>query len=329
MLVLLLNVMLNPENKDQNWVKQINNGDQHAFHRFVRRFTDLIFYKACQWTSREIFLANPIDIRKRRDPSSGREILWTDETVDAYLWLVNQLKNKLKAYRGKAPLRHFILSIIHSKYLEIDYLRWKDGNPRSLPKLFQDAPEAEKIALRLLRMNKSTEQIATALNCSFTQTQFILNNVIEKLSQMGRLDLIQPISEIAFDESATDLSYTYTEMTIEDLALFEKVVAIFKAALKQLDPAEQHLLKLFYQEGLTTKEIIQLYQRIHLRFPGNLDPNDIQPAQVNRLLKTIRNRLKRHFKTLCQSLEEVQITNKTIIIFLSELRSEMMDTVEA
>ncbi|MFQ5753226.1 MAG: hypothetical protein ACE5HI_14635, partial [bacterium] len=94
------------ENKLKNedakaFVRRILKGDEQTWAEFVDRFTDWVFYTTNKWTDRPGSVTEWTERRVVQNRSSGKEYSYTEEALDTYLWILEQLRKKLKLYTGK------------------------------------------------------------------------------------------------------------------------------------------------------------------------------------------------------------------------------------
>lgn len=121
---------------DKKLVSDILSGSGGAWEEFVERYTDWALYKAKEWCVDHcrypagLYLCGLMSIslqREGRRPKGG--LPECDEGLDTYIWIFDQLKNRIGKYTGRNDclLSTFVWTILNSRELYIDWLRWKYG----------------------------------------------------------------------------------------------------------------------------------------------------------------------------------------------------------
>jgi len=121
---------------DLSLVSRISGGDTAAWEEFVERYTDWALYKAREWCvdhcehSAGTYFCGLTSLSLQRDGKQPQTYLpECDEGLDTYIWLFEQLKRRIQKYSGKngCLLSTFVWTILNSRELYIDWLRWKYG----------------------------------------------------------------------------------------------------------------------------------------------------------------------------------------------------------
>jgi hypothetical protein len=303
---------------DQEFVNRILRGEQQAWAEFVDRFTDWVFYKANRWTRRETF-ASREETHKRRYIKSEKAREYSEAAVDAYIWIFQQLRNKLRAYSGKAALSTYVWAVLNAKYLLVDFLRWRYDNPSYLPKAIQVCAEIEQKVFAGLRARKPLEQIAAQLALPVEQVEKIQETLIEKLIAAGQEDLLLRPVEIELSDELKKILAPRPEVSGEERLLLEKVAARFAKSLERLSPEDIRLLQMFYNEELTANEILAAYQRLNMSLPSRKAITESTPKDVFKAIERIKARLLPLFQAECRDLREAIIDSDTVNTFLDQL----------
>ncbi|MBI5816101.1 MAG: hypothetical protein HZB29_10900 [Nitrospinae bacterium] len=122
--------------KDIEFVARITAGDEEAWAKFVDQHTDWALFKAKEWCVQHCphcagsYLCGLMSLSLQREgktPNFSRAEC--DDGMDTYIWLFEQLKRKIVKYSGKNDclLSTFVWTILNSRELYIDWLRWKYG----------------------------------------------------------------------------------------------------------------------------------------------------------------------------------------------------------
>ena len=122
--------------KDMEFVARIKAGDGDAWAKFVDQHTDWVLYKAKEWCvqhcphSAGTYMCGLLSLSLQREgkhPNISRAEC--DDGMDTYIWLFEQLRKKITKYSGKNDclLSTFVWTILNSRELYIDWLRWKYG----------------------------------------------------------------------------------------------------------------------------------------------------------------------------------------------------------
>ena len=111
-------------------------GDAAAWETFVEKFTDWVLYKAKEWcvghcpySSGEWFCGLTSLALQRQGKRPASSLPECDEGMDTYIWIFEQLRRRVTKYSGKngCALSTFVWTILNSRELYIDWLRWKYG----------------------------------------------------------------------------------------------------------------------------------------------------------------------------------------------------------
>ena len=272
--------------KDKEFVDQILKGKEEAWHQFVERFSHAVFYIARKWTYLDCKYADKSEIRKSYDSKTGKLIEYCEETMNVYLWLFEQLRNKLKSYKDTISLDDFVWAKLNSYNLFKDYLIHKHGKPSVLPKIIKKEDEVVQIVFKLMRMNKSDEQILRILRVKHNiilkleELWKIKKRILDLLNQVGLKFLIIRDFDISLGEIVmTALAFSSTENYEDRILLYLTLLE----CLKKLDPEEKDILDLIFRVELTAKQIVELYQRTHKKLLGCIESKDIKPKNIFRI----------------------------------------------
>jgi DNA-directed RNA polymerase specialized sigma24 family protein len=296
---------------DKEFANKILNGDQSCWKEFMERYTDWVLYKAweferkfCRLPARLANCSLLLIMRQRKGKKApyrrGGEDC--DEGVELYLWLFQHLRQRLKSYRGESKLSTYIWTILNSKSLRVDILRWKYGrvdecNEKRLPVAIQRLPETERKIFVWLRRGKDEGFILEKLKLEQESFRQGASRVREALLRAGQLDLIERPEFRRLDLWDAENEGRYWcredlqkhEAAITDQVFYRQVAAMLGSAIEKLKPAEQKLLKLYYHEGLSGKEIGRFCSQ--LAFPLEIDGTEVGPQNVYYLLGKVTQRL--------------------------------------
>ncbi|MDH5638358.1 MAG: hypothetical protein OEZ04_07700 [Nitrospinota bacterium] len=122
--------------RDTELVALIIQDDPRAWELFVESFTNWVLYKAKEWcvghcpySAGEYFCGLTSLSLQRQGHSIRNDAMECDEGLDTYIWIFEQLKRRVAKYTGKNDclLSTFVWTILNSKEMHIDWLRWKYG----------------------------------------------------------------------------------------------------------------------------------------------------------------------------------------------------------
>lgn len=115
---------------------KISEGAMDAWEEFVERYTDWVLYKSKEWCTENCrysagtYFCGLTSLSLQRDGKTVRSDLpECDEGLDTYIWIFERLQGKIRKYTGKNEclLSTFVWTILNSRELYIDWLRWKYG----------------------------------------------------------------------------------------------------------------------------------------------------------------------------------------------------------
>jgi len=310
---------IDKQRNDKEIVRRILKGDERAWAQFVDRFTDWVFYRAKELCRKGGKFSQKYGEIKSK--VTGKTYTYTEEELEVYIWIMKQLKNKLRSYTGKrgASLSTYIWAVLNSRHLFVDFLRWKYGDPRKIPKVLEDAPEEENKAFVLLRRRKTVEQIVLETGLSIGETEGIIKRIIEKLRSVGLEDMVLPFTIVENSQELIDTLPETTELSLEDKLILHNVYARLCQAVKKLYPEEQLLLRLFYNHKLNAGDILENYRSANMNLPGGISSINIEVEKVHEIIGKVRKKLLGLFMEMCKPIEGVVINNHTLMTFLKEV----------
>jgi DNA-directed RNA polymerase specialized sigma24 family protein len=303
---------------DREFVNQILSGDQKAWAQFVDQFTDRVFYVANQWTKSSD--SENISVRKylMQSNKTGEKYTYTEEAEDAYLWIMDQLRNKLQSYRGESRLSTYIWSILHHDWLKNDYLRWKYGDKRKIPKVLKNVPDLEKQVFIRLRWKKNIEKIASELSISIALVEELQEKIMSKLRRAGQEDMITPPKETELSETLLHTLTADPELETEDRLLINELKSKFLHCFQQTLPEKQSLIRLFYKHHLQVSEIDTAYKQANKPFLGEIRANQVTESMIRSTIKKIRNEILKCFQEIKKSIRNAVVNDSTIVTFLQD-----------
>lgn len=213
----------------------------------------------------------------------------------------------------------YIWTVLHSRNLFVDYVRWKRGEPGKIPKVLQDAPEIEQKVFVFMRMRKSIEQIASRLKVSVEEATELANSVLEKLIKAGLQDMVLTPVEVELKEDVIDTRPLQAKSSMEDRILLYRVCAEYRNAVNELHPEEQVLLRLFYNEELKAEEILENYRIVKKNLPGGRKPEELRVEGVYKIIDKAKRKLLKLLQEKCEHLKEVNVASETVNTFLDQL----------
>lgn len=121
---------------DLELVLKISANDDKGWELFVEKFTDWVLYKSkewcashCRYSAGQYFCGLTSLSLQREGREIHTELPECDDGLDTYIWIFDQLRRRVKKYTGKnnCLLSTFVWTILNSRELYIDWLRWKYG----------------------------------------------------------------------------------------------------------------------------------------------------------------------------------------------------------
>ncbi len=297
-----------------------------AWGEFVERYSGVVYDQALRLTWRETHYQHG---EKRSVFLFGKRRELSDAAQNAYLWLLEQLQLKLRFYERahEMPLADFIKMNLHSKYLLIDYLRWRDGY---LPKVIAKCSREEKQVFYGLQRNLYVEEIAATIGLK-TENEAertkaletvlkMRENIIAKLKHAGQMHALNRKPHIALDNETEDFIAAPEDWSTDDDISLQDVEKCFASALRKLAPQELSLLQLFYLEKFTTAEILGVYRQAGINLPHvNKAPGSAALADVRKALEKTRAKLLKLLQKECEDLPEASIKSKIVLELLKLL----------
>ncbi len=292
---------------DKEFVDKILAGDQTCWQEFVERYTDWVIYKAweferkfCRMPQRLANCSLLLIMRQRRGEvhSYKKDAESCDEGLELYLWFFKQLRRRLKFYCGKSKLSTYIWVILNSKSMQVDILRWKygrvdDDNEKRLPVCIKEQPETERRIFSWLRRGKDKIFILAKLKINEQAYKDGVHRVKEALIKAGQLDMLQPVEFKNIDDwteqSRGKRELNAQEKTTTNKLFYNQVSALLNGAFKKLEPDEQKLIRLYYSEGLSGKQIGEFCSRLDLKL--TIDGVKLSSKNVYYLLSKITEKL--------------------------------------
>jgi hypothetical protein len=293
---------------DLDFVKRILKNNKSAWDNFVNKYTNNFFFRAKSWTKKSEY--NPLQEKRMYSlDESQSKIAYTDDTVDAYLWIFEQFKNnKLKSYKGFAPLDHYINAVLADKRFMIECIRKIKGRIK-IPKCLQSRSEKHKKIFTLMTQNKHEGQIASVLEMTVEKVMDIQNEVRDILRKDGKEDMVvkQVMNEI--DENILTAKNKQLINSIEDEIDLKKEI---NRVIIKLTPDEKLLLKFYFFDKLTPDEIIQSYRDINRNLPDKINPENVDKKDLTGIIDSIIDKIKNILVKKYKELENIKNLNRTL-----------------
>lgn len=119
-------------------VTRIERGDADAWESFVNAYTAWALYRARRWCRehcphrRAGAICALMTVARQMEGTGGPPPPGGDECgdgLDSYIWILEQLRKKIRRYTGKnnSRLSTYIWTVLNSRELYVDWLRWKYG----------------------------------------------------------------------------------------------------------------------------------------------------------------------------------------------------------
>lgn len=120
---------------DLRLVAKIEEGNPRAWEFFVDAYTGWALYRAGKWCGEHCrykgsgVACGLIAVSRRMEGENPGAREECDEGMDTYIWIMEQLRKRTTRFTGKnnSRLGTFVWTVLNSKELYVDWLRWKYG----------------------------------------------------------------------------------------------------------------------------------------------------------------------------------------------------------
>jgi len=284
---------------DEQLVSNIQQNDQRAWAVFLKRYTDLIYHKAWEFSQTGHAAQSPEDLE--------------DEIADLYLFIAAYLKQSLNAFQGKCKPRTWVLSIISNRPRILKaYLLKKDPGRTDirLPRVIASRPEIEQEIFKRLVWGLDPAYIAQDLNLPEHRCQAVEDLLAEHSPRVyerirtNRLSRAPQVRlDVSIEEDETDdrprFEVADTRPNPEQTLVEQESKALVRNAVQKsvqrLSSQERRILILLYNEGMTASEIVQLASSDkNLGLPETANLNRIyylKDRALNKILDQIMDHL--------------------------------------
>jgi hypothetical protein len=238
--------------KDSQLARELCTGDNSALTRFLREFTDDLYFLAAKFNNRGVPREGWV-----YQTGSGKRIRVTDDVADTVLWLVDLARVKSCHFRGDggASFRTYILAVLNSGYTFKDWLKWKSGISGYVPRNIQHLGEPFPALLRLLSRGRTEEQVAVKLGLGTKEVRELRARLEEELTAHGQQGLLQRVQLLSW-ESLTETGREPSVGKNSGDHLEAVQVRNFLSELVPLLPqAQRRFLLLYWRAGLKPAEI--------------------------------------------------------------------------
>ena len=258
---------------------------------------------------------------------TGYTIQVTDDVSDTFLWLIKQVQNKSCAYRGDrgATFSTFIKSILNSSFTFKDWLKWKTGVTGYVPKCIKKLNEPYLKIYKLLRQNKSDDEICSSLNLKHIDFYEYYQDIESKLIDSNQIQLIKNPKLISIDspfENDVEGENRPPQIKSDE---FEKpddqpeikiIKELASSVLEHLTDAQRRLLLLYWGERQTVQEIydtfsFDIFEDYKIELDIN-ESNDIYTA----ISKTVKTAYQLTIEQYSEIVSEYSITESSMKKFL-------------
>ena len=252
--------------EDHLFAEDLCNGRKSAIKSFLTRYSDHLYAiasKICThtwspdgWTYRT---------------ASGRTIRVNDDVADTYLWLLNIAQKRACYYRGdaNASFKTFILTVLNSRFVYKDWVRWKTGVRGYVPNCVKELGSIHAEIFLLMRQSKSIDAILAKSNLEEHEVMEIREEIVCALSESKLLDLIQNPSLVSLDllQEGEGAMSVADERVISpaDQTLINEFRNFLENILDKLISTERRILQLYWGAGQSSKTIYETFMKIGYR----------------------------------------------------------------
>ena len=162
-----------------------------------------------------------------------------------------------------------------------------DSAKRRLPSAIQKLPEKEQAVFVFLRMRKDEHHIARELGVPFSEVPDLITAVQSALASTGALDLISdpvfyPIGHPTHpgDDDQRPLELSSNDIDIADRVALDQFYDILKKSIAQMPQEGRRLLGLWFNKGMSAKDILLFYNNIGSDISNNKSINDSTAQDV-------------------------------------------------
>jgi len=300
----------------------------------VKEYEDLIIddiYTASKKLA-NVFESNHLE-RSSYKTKKGLEIEVTEDVQDAAVWLLKLANKSCCNYEGKAPLIHYLRSILYSNdFTKKNYIRYKTKISGNIPKPIQKLSKIHQDIFLLLRQEKDPETIMYQLkidNEIIYKKHF--QDIANALSKSGLLDLIiknqfvaiSPTDEI--DDEGKTFVVSDQDLSVDESFNFNLEKEVLYSLLNNIDDRERRLLILYWGYNLKPDEMIELFHSspnydTYLNYFSISNSKDISKAIDNLQYKLFKNWNEKREKKINKALFRMILKN--YIIYMNAERVE-------
>ena len=130
--------------------------------------------------------------------------------------------------------------------------------------------------------------------------------------------VVSPIEQ-EFKEEVMNVISKPLKRSIEDFKLLYKVCVEYRNSVNELQPEEQILLRLRYNEELKAEEILENYRIVKKNLPGGRKPEELRVEGVYKIIDKAKRKLLKLLQEKCEHLKEVNVASETVNTFLDQL----------
>jgi chorismate mutase len=214
-----------------------------------------------------------------------------DEWGEMWAFLVKESTKRAQRYRGPEPLCHFLLTMLHGKWMYDDYVRHHLGRVE-IPKVLKDASPEVQDVYRYLRWGYGDEDLALRLAVPVEEARRLRTDVEGRLKQAvqklrnGRSQDEESLSSADEEESSEIEVVDEAQPDIHTQVLIQNIRAALRQIIARLPPLDQEVLDGLYRRGQTAREITAAWQKAGRSFePG-------QPVTQNRIETSVRRSMR-------------------------------------
>lgn len=262
-------------NEDLLLARGVASGDAVAWEHFTETHSPTVLNRVidlmrgfCKRVDRDVACVLRVIRRESRNGSSHRSNGdGCDDCMDSYLWFLEFLKGRIKAYRGEngCSLSTFVWALVHSPTTRIDWFRWKYGRVDDeeiegrLPKSVRSLPMRSKKVFVLLRRRKSLAQMAGELGITHEEAKRETDAIRHLLICEGLVDLVDDPSLLSVETGGAEGE----GIPLEDDAspeshtslMAKRVARVLAECISELSSEARLVLRLRYRDELSAKDV--------------------------------------------------------------------------
>ena len=245
--------------------------------------------------------------------SDSYQVKYTDDVADTYTWLVKLLISRSckyskinPEYKGSQHVKFstYMISLINNHFTFKEWLKWKYGSTEYIPTPIKKLGKDYWQVFKMLRRKKTIEVIASEIQKSREETEEIINEIRNILSDNNIIDMIQsPLITSLYIEMDNEIHEIDTKDTDDNnpdlINEASNVSNVIKKSIDGLAVWDRRLLKMYWANNMSASSITKFIKSDGKKM--NLDKlnikkdKDISP-NIARIIRGLNQHIKDNYK---------------------------------